>query len=76
MNKDLTKIEPAKTWAIIAPIKNDFFILGYTTERTRAESIKSFISTWSPDHPCSKWRWWRRRGYKAIRVTVKAAEGE
>lgn len=54
-----------KGWAVASD--NSTFILSYTFERTRSESIKKWMSLWDKER-CN-WRKFKREGYKCIRAT-------
>jgi len=44
-------------------------IISDTVRRTRRESIDSWLSYWGRP-PYTKWKYWYRKGYRAIKVEI------
>lgn len=56
----------AKGWVVMHEPSQ--FINDYSFERTRTDSIESFMSPWDPER--TNWRKKKRQGYKCVKATL------
>ena len=61
---------PLQCWAIEGLTTRCRWIATHTVRRTRREAIAAWLVMWQPDAPGASWEHWKRKGYKAIKVTV------
>lgn len=63
-------------WAIVIPGSRGPWINGRTVSYTRRQAIRAWLGFWDADNfpEGASWRYWYRRGYRAVKVTVSPTE--
>ncbi len=41
---------------------------------SKPQSIKNKLATWQKDRPISKWRYWKYRGWKCVKVNINFSQ--
>lgn len=65
------RVDPRVYWAVKQPEYADPFY--FTIRLTRREAINAFMDL-KFKHDINKWEWWRRRGFKAVKIKMKVVK--
>lgn len=60
-------------WAIQAPYENmqPRMILPWTCGYNRTNAIQKFVKDWIGQREQRSWKWYYRRGWRCVRVTIE-----